>query len=143
MNLPIFEEWSADSAPDGIDLPAGVSVKWVFDADYETRGSYGYETAEETRAAEDFELERLESGEWVALGCVIEGRDGTKLDSLWGIVIEPDSVKLAEYFGHSMASPSAPAEAERLYHAAQAELERAAEELIRAKLDAALAEGRH
>lgn len=74
-------------------------VRVVFDEDHETRGSYGYETEEETRAAEDEEIEKLESGEWVVLGFIIEQRcprckswdtpeDSRQDISVWGVVID-------------------------------------------------------
>lgn len=54
------------------DMGNGVRCRWVHDEHHETRGSYGYDTEEETRAAEDHELAQLESGAWVALGCIVE-----------------------------------------------------------------------
>lgn len=68
-------------------------IRLVYDEHYETRGSYGYDTEEETKAAEDSEIERLESGEWAVYGRIEETRCpacggwGTT-DSLWGIVVE-------------------------------------------------------
>jgi len=80
----------------------GVRVRWVHDEHHETRGSYGYETEEATRAAEDEEIAKLASGEWVVLGCIVEEQCGAcsewrERDSVWGVVIEPDDVKLDEY----------------------------------------------
>lgn len=82
-------------------------VRWVFDEMHETEGSYAYETEAETQAAERFELSKLESGEWVALGCIVEKRCGScgnwdDTDSLWGIVIEPEGSELDAFAAHSM-----------------------------------------
>ena len=99
-------------------------LRWVYDELHCTEGSYAYETEAETRAAEDWERERLADGRLVALGCIVEERvecacpdcdgwherqerftgngkdyfDGPS--SLWGIVIEPDAEKLREFAVH-------------------------------------------
>lgn len=74
---------------------ATVRFRWIEDELYETRGSYGYDTEEETKAAEDEEIAKLRSGEWVAEGCIAElvsvcdCCDQEKIEaeaSLWGIV---------------------------------------------------------
>jgi len=79
----------------------GVRVLWVYDDSYETRGSYALETDEETRKAEDEEIEKLESGELVALGCIIQRRGKLdkwdNIDSLWGIVIEGGEDELKRF----------------------------------------------
>ena len=88
------------------DMSPTVRCRWVYDETHETRGSYGYSTEEETRAAEDEELAKLASGEWVVLGCIIEKKmacgEYHEADSLWGIVIEPDDAKLDEFARDSM-----------------------------------------
>ena len=94
MGLEEFERWE--------DKP-GERVRWVFDPCHETVGSYAYETEEETRAAEEWELERLEDGRLVALGCIQERKcercsQWEEIDALWGIVIEPNTAKLREFF---------------------------------------------
>jgi len=84
----------------------GKHYRVVHDEAYQTRGSYAYDTEEETRAAEEHELERLASGAWVVVGCIVTepcdndhhcssctGR--VEVDSLWGMVI-PDDVDKAE-----------------------------------------------
>jgi hypothetical protein len=73
--------------------------RWVFDEQHQTIGSYGYDTEEETKAAEDEEIEKLNSGEWVVLGLIHERRclackQWEHIDSLWGIVVENDDTKL-------------------------------------------------
>jgi hypothetical protein len=94
----------------------GKTYRFVYDTMHQTRGSYGYDTEEETKAAEDEEIEKLNSGEWVVLGCIVsvpcpgaqkdsmseaahctscDGRE--ELDSLWGIVVE-NSDKAVEEF---------------------------------------------
>ncbi len=82
-------------------LSNGKRCRWVHDENHETRGSYGLDTEEETKAAEDEELAKLASGEWVVLGCIVEERKACgefhETDSLWGIVIEPDGEKLDSF----------------------------------------------
>jgi hypothetical protein len=95
----------------------GQHYRLVHDEDHETRGSYAYDTEEATKAAEDEELEKLNSGEWVVLGCIVtkpceglsddkgghmpghcEACSGTvEVDSLWGIVIENSTAKAEAY----------------------------------------------
>lgn len=77
----------------------GKHYRLVYDEDHETRGSYSYDTEEETRAAEDEEIRKLNSGEWVVLGCIVTAPCSSKkhceacpgrheVDSLWGIVVD-------------------------------------------------------
>lgn len=86
----------------------GKRYRFVHDERHETVGSYAYETPEETKAAEEEEIAKLASGEWVVLGCVVSepcdheshcrACDGwTETDSLWGIVV-PNAVKEFERF---------------------------------------------
>lgn len=84
-------------------------VRWVYDEDYQTRGSFAYDTEEETRAAEEREIALLESGEAVALGAMVEERcphcDAWSVtDSLWGIVATHDE-DLEAYASHCMPFP--------------------------------------
>ena len=78
-------------------LKPGQRIRLVYDEYHETRGSYYYETEEETTAAEDYEIERLNSGEWIVLGRIVEelctGACGgwVQVESLWGIVVENSS----------------------------------------------------
>jgi len=70
-----------------------------YDEDHETRGSYVYGTEEETRAAEDEEIERLNTGEWVCLfaqrGHICkECGQWVSDDSCGGIVVENDEEKV-------------------------------------------------
>lgn len=81
---------------------AGHQFRLYYDTIYATRGSYAYETEEETKAAEDEEIAKLDSGEWVVIGfqeykpCPCDKAcpncDGwTETDnSCWGIVVEYD-----------------------------------------------------
>jgi hypothetical protein len=101
-----FATWNEGSTPEGVELPKGVRVRWVYDEDYQTPGSYCYDTPEENSAAEEWELERLTDGRLVALGCIVEDVTGEHLDSLWGIVIEPNEEIMAEFFEQSMSVPS-------------------------------------
>ena len=92
----------------------GKTYKFVPDDQHETIGSYAYATPEETKAAEDHELAMLESGDWIALGCIVEEKcDGVlpielegapraglhcpcclahggklEVDSFWGIILD-------------------------------------------------------
>lgn len=69
-------------------------VRWEFDELYETVGSYYLDTEEETKAAETWELERLQDGRLVVLSAIVETKCGScgqweVVDSLHGITIEP------------------------------------------------------
>jgi hypothetical protein len=80
----------------------GLRVLVVYDQSHETRGSYGYDTEEETKAAEDEEMRKLHSGEWVVLGFVLERKCSECAtwiteDSLWGVVIENSEAKIREH----------------------------------------------
>lgn len=84
------------------NMGPGVRCHWVYDPHHETRGSYGYDTEAETRAAEDEEIAKLNSGEWAALGCIVEHQcekcgDWFAGDSCWGIVIEPNGATLDSF----------------------------------------------
>lgn len=88
-----------------------VRAVWVPDPDYQTRGSYALDTPEETEAAEREEIEALESGRFVALGCIVQTRcngcgEWREHDSLWGIVIAPDPSELDAYADHSLDIPT-------------------------------------
>lgn len=97
----------------------GKHFRLVWDEDHQTRGSYALDTEEAIQAAEDEEIEKLESGEWVVLGCIVtrsckgetrssmdgpevshcEACSGTvQVDSLWGSVIENSTEKAESYF---------------------------------------------
>ena len=70
-------------------------VKWVYDYEYQSEGSYAYATEEETKAAIAWEQERLEDGRLIALGAIVEVRcshceSWRDVDSLWGIVVSPE-----------------------------------------------------
>ncbi len=88
----------------------GKRYRFVPDENYRTRGSYAYDTEEETRAAEDAEIEKLESGEWTVVGCLVlepcdipgerhcEGCSGwTETDSLWGIVVDSTNKAMEQF----------------------------------------------
>lgn len=88
------------------DMHTSVRCLWFYDPTYQTRGSYAYETEEETKAVEDREIDMLNRGEWVVLGCVVQRKVGCacpdcdgwhEVDACWGIVIEPDNEKLDKY----------------------------------------------
>jgi len=99
--MNIYHEWVSN----------GKRYRAVIDESYETRGSYAYETEEATRAAEDAEIEKLDSGEWIAIGIIVLERKPhcptckcnpadwpwTETDSLWGIVVENDTVAVEEF----------------------------------------------
>jgi len=63
----------------------------VLDEFYQTRGSYAYDTEEETKAAEDHEIELINNGTWHPFGIIEEKQclhclAWKEEDSLWGIV---------------------------------------------------------
>ncbi len=85
-------------------------VRWVWDKDHQTVGSYEYDTEEETEEAEAWELERLADGRLVPLGAIVETKcshcgSWVCQDQLWGIVIEPEEAKLIEFANHSLDLP--------------------------------------
>ena len=78
-----------------VRLSAGSRLRVVIDEVYEARGSYGFDTEEETKAAEDHEQAMLDSAQWIVVGGIHEERCGEcsewrEVDSLWGIVTEND-----------------------------------------------------
>lgn len=86
----------------------GRHYRFVYDELHDTRGSYGYATSGETKAAEDEEIAKLNSGDWVVLGCIVTEpcpdtthctccKGSHEVDSLWGIVID-NSHKAAETY---------------------------------------------
>lgn len=102
--------WTKDDAPKGIELKCKQRVRWVYDECHETRGSYGYETEEATKAAEDLEIEKLNSGEWVVLGVILERRcrcgSYEEIDACWGIVVEANEKSLVDFYkGSGFAFP--------------------------------------
>ena len=75
-----------------LKIDATRRVRIVADDDYQTRGSYGYGTDEETRAAEDEEIENLNNGTWEALGVIVESQcaccgQWAMDDAVWGCVV--------------------------------------------------------
>lgn len=101
------ETWTPDNCPNGVTLPPFVRVRWVWDESYKTRGSYALSSDSADIDAENYELAKLETGELVTLGCIVEDLHGVVcFDSLWGIVIEPDINRMAEFFNHSMEVPT-------------------------------------
>lgn len=78
-----------------------IRFRWVPDEVYMTDGSYAYETERESKAAEELERRKLQSGEWEALGVIAQVPKvcescGTWTDewedrgSVWSIVIDTD-----------------------------------------------------
>jgi hypothetical protein len=97
MSMPTFHEFDHD----------GRHYAIVYDESYETRGSYSYDTEEETRAAEDEEIAKLQSGEWIVVGCIVTGprRGLVEIASVWGTVIENDAAKVEAYFREYFGNP--------------------------------------
>ncbi len=88
------ETFTHETHPDRI--PEGKRIRLVYDEQYETRGTWALDTEEETKAAEDEEIENLESGNWIVLGRICERQcsccgswvtDESDFDC-WGIVVE-------------------------------------------------------
>lgn len=76
-------------------------VKVVLDDDYETIGSYAYDTEEATTAIEEEEMAKLADGEWGVFGIILFEECANcelpkELDSIWGIVCEPEDAELLE-----------------------------------------------
>jgi len=74
-----------------LDLGSAGRILLYTDDEYQTGGSYGYDTPEETQEAEDYERARLRDGTWEVYGLVHEVKCpacGTweHEDSVWGIV---------------------------------------------------------
>lgn len=72
----------------------GRRVRWVYDHEYRSEGSFAYDTEEETAAAVAEEETGLRSGSLVALGAIVETRgckEWETQDSLWGIVVSVDA----------------------------------------------------
>ena len=72
-----------------------IQFRFVTDEDHETVGSYAYDTERETQAAEENERSKIDSGEWIVVGCIVEKRCKccdvwAGIGDVWGIVIEPD-----------------------------------------------------
>ncbi len=68
-------------------------ARLVYDDLHETRGSYGYDTGEETKAAEDHEIDMLNRHVWIVLGAIVEEKcphcgSWDETDSCWGIVVD-------------------------------------------------------
>jgi hypothetical protein len=90
-------------------------VRWVYDEEYRSEGSYAYDTEEETAAAVLAEEEGLAGGSLVALGAIVETRcpgcsEWAIQDSLWGIVVQVDT-DLEKYGSEILDIPPTLAEA--------------------------------
>lgn len=78
-------------------LPDAYRARWVYDSDYQSEGSFAYDTEAETARAVREEIEAIERGHLVPMGCVIEYlcphcNTWYQINSLWGIVASgPDS----------------------------------------------------
>ncbi len=101
--MQTYHKWDAD----------GKHYEATYDECYETRGSYGLDTEEETKAAEDEEIAKLDSGEWTVVSIVVRepcrGKDhceacvGTTIaDSISGVVIENSHEAVEEYAADCM-----------------------------------------
>ena len=94
----------------------GKKYRAVYDEYHETRGSYAYDTEEETKAAEDEELANLESGKWIVVGIMVYERQPhcatckckkaeqlwTWTDSCWGIVVENSTAAVERFAKEGM-----------------------------------------
>jgi hypothetical protein len=104
--METYHTWEAD----------GKKYRAVYDEMHETRGSYAYDTTEETRAAEDEEIAALESGKWIVVGiftyekqphcetcsCPAENHPWTETDSFWGIVIKNSTSEVERFAREGM-----------------------------------------
>jgi hypothetical protein len=89
-----------------VQVSETVRVRFVYDEEYQSEGSYAYDTEEETAAAVKEEQDKLNSGDYVALGAIVQHKcpcceEWTSGDSLWGIVADSgaDLAKLAAEVG--------------------------------------------
>lgn len=84
-----------------IELSNGMRCRWVYDYEYETVGSYAYDTEEQTRQAEQDEIDAINNGDLIPLGCIIEQfvdccphcdrlDEWIEKDSCFGIVMPTD-----------------------------------------------------
>jgi len=81
--------WNSKTAPEGLDIPEGLIIRWVYDEEYSSQDSYDFGDEEETAKFVAEEEQALEDGRLVALGAIIEDEgDGFVYDSLWGIVTD-------------------------------------------------------
>jgi hypothetical protein len=106
MPFTVIHEWTVNEK----------HYRAVYDDTYATRGSYALDTEDETRAAEDEEIAKLESGAWIAIGiivwekkphckecqCLSKDWPWTETNSLWGIVVENDTQAIEEFARTSM-----------------------------------------
>lgn len=81
-------------------------VRWVYDVLYETVGSYAYDSPEETAKAEADEIAKIQSGEVVPMGAILETRCSAcgqweEQDAIWGVVISTDLQSLQEWAEHT------------------------------------------
>ncbi len=94
-------------------------VRWVVDTDHVP--DYDYDTEEETQAAVNEEQEKLNSGEWIALGAISEvlcphcskWKEVAEDDfpgTCWGIVTEPDNDTLDALAADVSDFPDEPAD---------------------------------
>ena len=81
-------------------------VRWYNDETHETVGSYGYDTEQETKDAENHELEMLDRGDWVVLfakastkeDCNCPDCDGWhNTDTLCGIVVPNNDKAISQF----------------------------------------------
>lgn len=98
----LYGLWIPGNAP--IPMRLNTRVRWVADEHYEI-GAYTLSTDTDTavRDAELAEVEALERGDLVAVGCIMETRcphceEWRVVDSLWGIVIEPGEDAAKEFY---------------------------------------------
>lgn len=91
-------------------LRPDIRFRYATDDDYRTVGSYSYGSEAENREVEDFEIEKLESGEWTVVTCTVQERcdqcgEWADRDSMGGIVIESDDETMLDYALASMHTP--------------------------------------
>lgn len=131
-----FAVWDFGKASRGLNLAPNLRVRWVHDEDYTPDFDFGDDEA--NKRATEHEQALLRNGSLVALGCVIEDRTGYILDSLWGIVVEPDDSSLVDFFRHNLECPSEIEVAQARKNRAMAELGLAHEELVQAIVNDAI-----
>ena len=96
--LELYGMWIPGNSP--IPMLTNTRVRWVWDPDYPPEREWPSKKEFRTRW---IELDKLERGELVALGCIMETScldcgQWRELDSLWGIVIGADKRDLKDFF---------------------------------------------
>ncbi len=97
--METIRTYTHENYPERVEL--NTRIRLVIDADYQSKGSFGLDTPEDTEAAERDEQSKLDSGDWIALARITEKQchhcdAWSEVDSLWGIVVEYSDAGFAD-----------------------------------------------